>query len=123
MNLERRLRDIQVALKQADWFSTEEHVDYDVDLSSGVLFINGKVIFFNDTILEFTESITPDRHRYRYQYMNIDGSLIFRYDNVPHHREIATFPHHKHYPEKVIKSRSVNLRQVIEEIIELLVTS
>lgn len=34
MNLDRKLKDLQVALKQASWFSTEEHVDYDVDLTA-----------------------------------------------------------------------------------------
>jgi hypothetical protein len=123
MNLERKLKDLQVALKQASWFSTEEHVDYDVDLSVGVLFINGAITFFNDTVLEFTESVTPDRRRYRYQYMRTDGALIFRYDNVPHHRQLATFPHHKHDGDTVIESEAVELRQVIEEVIDRLVTA
>jgi hypothetical protein len=33
MKLENRLKDIQIALKLADWFSTEEQVDYNADLS------------------------------------------------------------------------------------------
>lgn len=120
MNLERRLRDIQTALKQIDWFSTEEHVDYDIDASSGTLFLNGKIVLFNDTILEFTESINPVRYRYRYQYMTKDRDLIFRYDNVPHHRQLATFPHHKHYPDRVVESEPVELQHIIEEIIGML---
>jgi len=123
MNLECRLKEIQVALKQAGWFSTEEHVDYDYDFALGVLFVDGKIAFFNDTVLEFTQSITPDRQRYRYQYMHTDGSLIFRYDNVPHHRQLATFPHHKHYPDQVLETQQVELREVLKEVIEMLVTS
>ena len=96
-------------------------IDYDLDLSLGILFAEGRVEFYNGSILEFTESITPDRFRYRYQYMNADGSLIFRYDNVPHHPEIASFPDHKHYPDKVIESEPVDLRQSIEEIISIIV--
>lgn len=69
MNLEARFKDIQAALKQVDWLSTEEHVDYDLDNSSGALFINGRITFLNDNILEFTESITQERHRYHFQYM------------------------------------------------------
>ncbi len=123
MSLERKLKDIQVALKQASWFSTAEHVDYDVDLTVGVLFINGTITFYNDTVLEFTEAVTPDRRRYRYQYMQSDGRLIFRYDNVPHHRQLATFPHHKHDGETVIESDPVELRIVVEEVIDRLVTA
>jgi hypothetical protein len=121
MNIEQRLKDIRIASKIADWFSIEQHVEYDFELSLGVLFVEGKIIFHNGDVLEFTESITPDRLRYRYHYMNADGDLIFRYDNVPHYTKLATFPHHKHLPDKIIESRSVNLKDVVEEIIELIV--
>jgi len=121
MNLEARLEDIQIACKIADWYSTDKTIDYDLDLSLGILFAEGKIIFFNDSILEFTESITPDRFKYRYHYMGGEGNLIFRYDNVPHHREIATFPSHKHFPNAVVESEPVDLRQVIEEIIGIII--
>ena len=39
----------------------EQHVDYDFDLSMGVLFAEGRIVFYNGNVLEFTESITPDR--------------------------------------------------------------
>ncbi len=121
MNLELRLKDILIACKMADWYSAEVTINYDLDLSLGILFADGKIVFYNDSILEFTESITPDRFKYRYHYMDTEGNLVFRYDNVPHHREIATFPDHKHYPDTVIESEPVDLRQVIEEVISLIV--
>lgn len=119
MNPEHILKNIQTALKQIDWFSTEEHIDYNLDTSSESLFLQGRITFFNDTVLEITESLTSERHRYRYQYMHKDGSLIFRYDNMPHHHHLATFPHHKHYPDQIVESESADLRKVIEEIIEI----
>jgi len=121
MNLEVRLKDILIACKVAEWHSTDLVIDYDLDLSLGILFAEGRVEFYNGSILEFTESITPDRFRYRYQYLQADGSLIFRYDNVPHHAEIASFPLHKHYPDKVVESDALDLRQAIEEIISIIV--
>jgi len=121
MNLESRLKDILIACKVAEWHSTDLVIEYDLDISLGILFAEGRVEFYNGSILEFTESITPDRFRYRYQYMNTDGSLIFRYDNVPHHPEIASFPDHKHYSDKVVECEAVDLRQAIEEIISIIV--
>lgn len=50
--------------------------------------------------------------------MNEEGELIFRYDNVPHHSGIATFPHHKHLANTVLESAPVTLRDVVEENIE-----
>jgi hypothetical protein len=120
MNVESKLKDIHIALKIADWFSTEKRIDCDVDLSLGFLFVDGKIVFFNNTILEFTESITPERFKYRYQYMKADGSLIFRYDNVPHHHETSTFPDHKHHQNKILESSPVDLKQVVEEVIDLI---
>jgi hypothetical protein len=121
MNLENNLKAIRIACKIADWFSIEQHVDYDFDLSLEMLFAEGRIVFYNGNILEFTESITPDRVRYRYQYMNADGALIFRYDNVPHYPGIPTFPHHKHLHDTVVESEQVNLRVVVEEVIEKLI--
>ena len=121
MNLELRIKDILIACKIADWYSTDITIDYELDLSLGILFADGKIVFYNGSILEFTESITPDRFKYRYHYMNTKGNLIFRYDNIPHHREIATFPDHKHYQDAVVESEPVDLRHVIEEIISIIV--
>ena len=53
--------------------------------------------------------------------MNPEKKLIFRYDNVPHHPEIDSFPNHKHYSNKVGSSVQVDLRQIIEEIIDGLI--
>ena len=122
MNIEKRLKEIRIACKIADWFSVEQHVDYDFDILLGVLFAEGRIVFYNGNILEFTESITPDRVKYRYHYMTVDRDLIFRYDNVPHHSEIPTFPNHKHVPGKIVESNPVNIKEVVEEIIELLVS-
>lgn len=121
MNLELRLKEILITCKIADWYSTDITIDYDLDLSLGILFADGRIVFYNGSILEFTESITPDRFKYRYHYMDTESNLIFRYDNVPHHREIVTFPDHKHYPDTVVESEPVDLRQVIEEIISIIV--
>jgi len=33
MNIEKRLKEIRIACEIADWFSVEQHVDYDFDIS------------------------------------------------------------------------------------------
>jgi len=53
--------------------------------------------------------------------MNGGGGLIFRYDNVPHHSEISTFPAHKHVQDRIVESGRVNLKEVVEEIIETII--
>ncbi len=74
MKLDQQLKQIQIAMKQADWFSSTQHVDYEIDRSLDVLLVDGKIEFFDDTVLEFTESRTPGRYRYRFQYMQATGA-------------------------------------------------
>ncbi|MFH1907434.1 MAG: DUF6516 family protein [Chloroflexota bacterium] len=48
--------------------------------------------------------------------MDENQALIFRYDNAPHHKEVKTFPHHKHFPEEVTTSQEPTLHTVLMEI-------
>nr|WP_202950710.1 DUF6516 family protein [Pseudanabaena sp. PCC 6802] len=60
------------------------------------------------------------RDMYAYQYMDAMNTLIFRYDNTPHHKKLnlPTYPHHKHdsSEENVILSSAPNLLEVLQEI-------
>ena len=83
-------------------------------------FIRGIILFDDDTRLEFVEVKDTDvseKIKYRYQYMDKDHAMFFRYDNAPHHSNIPTFPHHKHVDEEHVKeSREPKLDDVLLEI-------
>lgn len=82
-------------------------------------YIRGKVVFENGHSLEFTEVVDTERAakvRYRYQYMDEKQGLIFRYDNAPHHKEVESFPHHKHTSNKVTAGKEPSLLDVLLEI-------
>jgi len=34
--------------------------------------------------------------KYSFHWQNVEGKLIRRWDNAPHHPEISSFPHHLH---------------------------
>jgi len=53
---------------------------------------------------------------YRYHYQSSDGTVIFRYDNTPHHPELKTHPDHKHVEEIVIESVRPNIEEVLNEV-------
>ncbi len=55
--------------------------------------------------------------------MSKDGRMIFRYDNAPHHPEIATFPHHKHASETIIPSSMPAIKDLLNEISALILRS
>lgn len=48
--------------------------------------------------------------------------FIFRYDNATHHKEISTFPHHKHVGIEVKPSREMGLAEVVSEIESTILT-
>ncbi len=60
-----------------------------------ITFIDASKLIIRD-ILFFLENDSVKR-KYSYQWMNMDNTLIIRWDNAPHHRnKIDTHPHHKH---------------------------
>lgn len=82
-------------------------------------YINGSLLFSNGHRLDFVEvkdMDLPSKVKYRYHYMAQDHTCIFRYDNAPHHRNIATFPLHKHIGEDILESTEPTLFEVLLEI-------
>ncbi|HLC15338.1 MAG TPA: DUF6516 family protein [Thermodesulfovibrionia bacterium] len=82
-------------------------------------YIGGIVIFKNRYRLDFIEVKDIDiksKVKYRYQYMDEQQELIFRYDNAPHHKDICTFPHHKHERNEIKASEEPALFDVLLEI-------
>ena len=83
--------------------------------------ISGSVEFETGCRLEFMELKDTDRSakiKYRYQYMDQRNACLFRYDNAPHHPDVATHPHHKHEREEVTESCEPTLYDVLLEIAE-----
>lgn len=81
--------------------------------------IEGEVFFIDETTLDFLEIVNTNKankEKYRYHYMDKDKQLIFRYDNAQHHRELKTFPHHKHTEKGVEESKEPDLEIVLKEI-------
>jgi len=85
-------------------------------------YIGGAIVFENGCRLEFVEvkdTELASKLKYRYQYMDGKQELIFRYDNAPHHKEIETFPHHRHTSDKVQESHEPTLHNILLEIAQI----
>lgn len=61
MKIDNILRAIRIACKIADWFSVEQHVDYDFDMSLDVLFAKGRIVFYNGKMGTYLSSLSPIR--------------------------------------------------------------
>ncbi len=77
--------------------------------------------FPDDSTLEIVEKLLVEqlvirKTRYVYHYQTSDNRLVFRYDNAPHHPEIATYPHHKHIENQILPASPPDLSDVLREI-------
>lgn len=79
-----------------------------------------RVWFFDGSYLDIRERIEqvgrfPTIVTYSYQYI-INRNRIFRYDNAPDHRQLPTFPHHKHIPGGIIACWRPSHKRIFKEI-------
>jgi len=105
-----------------------ENVDVEYEVKSrSIGIVHGVLGMIDGSTLQFMELISIKRDKmirlkYRFHLMNVNDEIIFRYDNAPHHPEIATYPHHKHVRgEKVPRqSKEIGLKDVLLEIGEMI---
>lgn len=88
-----------------------------IDFKSGenFYFLKIKAEIIDGSELHIKEYISTEDSLYSYHWQDKDGSLRVRWDNSPHHREIRTFPHHRHTPE-LEESEEVSLEDAIKVI-------
>lgn len=91
-------------------------------------YIRVKCSLVNGDTLEFAEYVQVRKSKisietYSFHWQTADGKLIRRWDNVQHHKNVDTYPHHLHIPDgRAISSEPMNLKKVlttIEKIIGL----
>jgi len=92
-----------------------------VELSPTTGYIEGEALLVDGSHLVFFEFLRQgeprlEREKYRYHYMDGDNQLIFRYDNAPHHSEVATFPHHNHTSLGADESTAPDFATVLAEV-------
>jgi len=109
-------------LLQRSAFIENVDVEYDVK-SKNIGIIQGTLEMIDGFTLQFMELINIERDKitrpkYRFHLMSVNDEMIFRYDNAPHHPEIATHPHHKHVKGESVpkQSKGVGLKEVLFEI-------
>lgn len=75
-----------------------------------------RIKFKNASLLQATEYKDIEERSYSFHWQEADGKLIIRWDNAPHHKEISTHPHHKHYLDKVVESEEMSLEKALAAI-------
>lgn len=80
-----------------------------------------RIRFFDNSLLEISDAVLIKEEvfiwlSYRYHYQKAKGSIIFRYDNTPHHHELKTYPDHKHIGDFVVEAVRPNIEEVLDEV-------
>ncbi len=79
-------------------------------------YIKVKVILENNSELYIREYVDTEERNYSYHWQSRDGKLIIRWDNAPHHKNIRTYPHHKHINDKVKESFETTCEKILSVI-------
>ena len=85
--------------------------------NSGSLRLKG--YFDENSFIEVFEFLFLGRTiRYSYSFIKNEKPIL-RYDNAPYHKEIETYPHHKHLKDKIYALEIPQINTFIEEVIKL----
>ena len=122
MNIADYFSSVERSLNQFSFITSVEAIEILAsDNFNGIL--RCRVHFWDESFLGIHETVStelgyPVRIIYSYAYIR-DGENIFRYDNAPHHPQIATFPHHKHIgASKIAPTDQPTILQVLNEVEE-----
>ncbi len=85
-------------------------------------YIKLRIILIDGRVIEIREFIDASLTKIKYAYSFLQrNKVIFRYDNAPHHKEITSFPHHKHTSnEKIIATKEPNIFRIKKEVLKTL---
>ncbi|GAB3314895.1 DUF6516 family protein [Larkinella ripae] len=69
----------------------------------------------NDTLLYASEYPDKQTRTYSFHWQHSDGTLIRRWDNAPHVKQLASYPHHVHTGplNGVIESHDIGITEVV----------
>ncbi|MBI5303673.1 MAG: hypothetical protein HY868_16170 [Chloroflexi bacterium] len=82
-------------------------------------FVQGHVLHLAEYVVIVNDQVV--RTKYRYQLLDAGNKSIARWDNAPHHKDVATFPHHRHDSmDKAHPSREMSPADAIAESLALI---
>ena len=108
-------REVELRLKNAEIIADKSVDLREFSATEGML--RGRLLFVDGSMLEFMEYLKEEnRLKYRFHLMDKKGNIVFRYDNAPHHKDVSSFPHHKHLPINVVESDEKGIMDILDEI-------
>lgn len=107
----------RILIKYKDIISSVERVR--TEERYNLRYEKAKLILIDGSELHISQVwIANNLEKYSYYWLDEEGEIITGWDNAPHHKEIDTFPHHKHKAGKVLPSKENSLEKVLFKIKE-----
>ncbi|NSW76733.1 MAG: hypothetical protein HPY68_08195 [Candidatus Atribacteria bacterium] len=93
----------------------KSHEIQDFQQGRDFYYLKLKIVLIDESELYVREYVSENEYLYSYHWQYRDGKLRTRWDNAPHHRDLKTFPHHKHIPE-LAESGEITVEDVLRVI-------
>ncbi|BAD84499.1 hypothetical protein, conserved [Thermococcus kodakarensis KOD1] len=99
-------------LEKSEMVRSYEILDYKE--GSDFYFLKIRAELIDGSVLHIREFVSNEEYNYSFQWQR-DSELIIRWDNAPHHKDLPTFPHHKHVgsEKNVLPSSEITLEEVL----------
>lgn len=120
MNVETYLIALDEKLRELEGFISAISIYREIDANLNAGFLKGRITFVDGSVLEFSEQVPAEQKKFRLHYMDAQNNLIVRWDSAPHHKQLSTFPFHKHTSRAVEAHKSVCVLEALDEIIKML---
>jgi hypothetical protein len=75
-----------------------------------------QITFTDDSLLFAKEYISATERKYAFHWQDSSGKMLARWDNSPHHKNLPTFPHHKHIADNIQACKEPEMNDVLNEI-------
>jgi len=116
MNVNRYLSALETRIRALQGIVVTWSIQHETDVNLGIGFIQGHIAFVDGSRLAFAEQLPTTRQRFRLHYMDAQDNLIVRWDSAPHHKDLATFPFHKHTRSGVEEHSAITLLEALDEV-------
>jgi len=126
LNAREYFRSLQITISGAPHIVASD-VNFD-EIAANECYIRGMLTLTGGYELHIAEYVITEievqRPKYRYHLQRPNGILIARWDNVPHHHDVSTSPHHRHNASgSVHPSPPMDVSQVLTAVIPLITSS
>ncbi len=102
-------------------FSFVQNIEVlDVRIFKTGFYIKIMIQFKDYSILFIREYVDENERSYSYHWQTKEGKLIVRWDNAPHHKNLSTYPHHKHFKGKILPNYAITCEDILKEIEQIL---